>query len=507
MQRVYPAPRKSQAPVKLGSSITWLLVAGAGMMLLSGALVMSIAVGALVLYGSGRILPGVSVAGIGLGGMTLDDATAQIESSWAQITVRDGTRTWTISPAQLGLSLDANATALAAQERGRSGGAMLSALVGPDDVAPVVSVDPAIVNQGVKDLAAMVNVQAANATIRLIDGQVTPVAATEGRLLDVDATINQITSAAGQDLADGAIDLVMMSSAPTITDASALVEQARNLLASPLTVNASDPISNQTVAWSLPPEQWSQWVTTEDGPTGAKLSLDPGQLTNYLNGQNAAFGDSRHLDLDKSVSTIRESLGAGRTSATIRVYHSPTRYTITGGDTLGSIAWKMGIPYWRIENANPGINMNALSVGQVVTIPSVDDMLPLPIVEGKRIVVSISKQHMWVYENGQVKWDWVTSTGINSSPTMPGVYQVQSHEKNAYAGNWNLWMPHFMGIYEAVPGFWNGIHGLPTLSGGQLLWAGYLGRPITYGCILLSLQNGEALYNWAEDGVIVEIQR
>ena len=27
-----------------------------------------------------------------------------------------------------------------------------------------------------------------------------------------------------------------------------------------------------------------------------------------------------------------------------------------------------------------------------------------------------------------------------------------------------------------------------------------------WGCVLLSLQNGDALYNWAEDGVVVEIQ-
>jgi hypothetical protein len=67
-------------------------------------------------------------------------------------------------------------------------------------------------------------------------------------------------------------------------------------------------------------------------------------------------------------------------------------------------------------------------------------------------------------------------------------------------------MPHFMGIYEGWPGFMNGIHGLPTLSSGKLLWAGYLGRPISYGCIVMGLQDGEDVYNWAEAGVVVEIQ-
>jgi lipoprotein-anchoring transpeptidase ErfK/SrfK len=100
----------------------------------------------------------------------------------------------------------------------------------------------------------------------------------------------------------------------------------------------------------------------------------------------------------------------------------------------------------------------------------------------------------------------VISTGIDRSPTIPGVYQVQTHELNAYASVWGLYMPHFMGIYEGWPGFMNGIHGLPTLSGGRRLWAGSLGRPVSYGCIILDLQAAEDLYNWAENGVVVEIR-
>ena len=100
------------------------------------------------------------------------------------------------------------------------------------------------------------------------------------------------------------------------------------------------------------------------------------------------------------------------------------------------------------------------------------------------------------------------STGIADSPTSPGVFQVQTHEENAYAGNWDLWMPSFMGIYRPVPTseFMNGFHGFPTRGGSQLLWTGNLGQSVTYGCILISSDNAQALYNWAEEGVVVEIQ-
>jgi lipoprotein-anchoring transpeptidase ErfK/SrfK len=126
----------------------------------------------------------------------------------------------------------------------------------------------------------------------------------------------------------------------------------------------------------------------------------------------------------------------------------------------------------------------------------------------KRIVVSISRQRMWVYENGQLLHEWLVSTGIPDSPTWPGVYQVILRERNAYAGNWNLWMPYFVGVYRPIPGaaFTNGFHGFPTRGGGQILWENSLGRRVTYGCILINNQNAAWLFNWAEEGVVVEIQ-
>jgi len=48
---------------------------------------------------------------------------------------------------------------------------------------------------------------------------------------------------------------------------------------------------------------------------------------------------------------------------------------------------------------------------------------------------------------------------------------------------------------------------LPMLSNGQRLWASVLGQPASYGCIILNLEAAEWLYEWAEDGVVVEIVR
>ncbi|NTW44855.1 MAG: L,D-transpeptidase, partial [Anaerolineaceae bacterium] len=167
--------------------------------------------------------------------------------------------------------------------------------------------------------------------------------------------------------------------------------------------------------------------------------------------------------------------------------------------------FKVGIPYWKIQEANPGTSIIGIGPGQELTIPSKNDLLPLPVVPGKRVVISISEQHMWIYENRELRSEHVISTGIDRSPTLPGFFQIQTHEINAYASNWDLWMPNFLGIYEAVPGFMNGIHGLPLLSSGVRLWGNVLGSKASYGCIIMTLDAAEDLYNWAENGVVVEI--
>jgi lipoprotein-anchoring transpeptidase ErfK/SrfK len=190
----------------------------------------------------------------------------------------------------------------------------------------------------------------------------------------------------------------------------------------------------------------------------------------------------------------------------MQLRYLPRYYQVSPQDTLISISFKVGIPYWKWLESNPQVTARGLVPGESLTIPPRDAMLELPVIQGKRIVISITEQRMWVYENGELIREHLVSTGIPNSPTMPGLFQVKSHYLNAYASNWNLTMPHFLGIYHAVPNFLNGIHGLPLLSNGVRLWANVLGQPASYGCVILDLEAAEALYSWAEDGVVVEIR-
>lgn len=123
---------------------------------------------------------------------------------------------------------------------------------------------------------------------------------------------------------------------------------------------------------------------------------------------------------------------------------------------------------------------------------------------GKYVLVSISEQHLYAYENGQLVYSFVASTGMGNS-TRVGTFQVMDKISNAYGANWNIWMPNWMGIYWSGT-LENGIHALPILPGGARLWAGYLGTPISYGCVVLGVDEAMQLYEWADIGTPVEIR-
>lgn len=123
---------------------------------------------------------------------------------------------------------------------------------------------------------------------------------------------------------------------------------------------------------------------------------------------------------------------------------------------------------------------------------------------GKYILVDISEQHMYVYEGETLVYSFVASTGMNNA-TRTGSFSVLDKIPNAYGATWNIWMPNWLGIYWAGS-LENGIHALPILPNGGTLWAGYLGTPISYGCVVLGTYEAQTLYNWADVGTPVEIQ-
>jgi hypothetical protein len=119
------------------------------------------------------------------------------------------------------------------------------------------------------------------------------------------------------------------------------------------------------------------------------------------------------------------------------------------------------------------------------------------------------------FEDGEIAFDWQISIGLPDAPTSPGIFQVISKTEEAVGSSVNLcnsegvcgqWrMEYFMGIYDVAENLTNGFHGVVHLPSGGLLGDGSIGAQNTYGCVMSGSENSQFLYQWADEGVVVEI--
>jgi LysM repeat protein len=354
-------------------------------------------------------------------------------------------------------------------------------------------------------LAGLVYTAPQNASLYLEGGSLVSVPAVAGLALDVEETLAHLSSNKDFLVSESVFQLSLQPVSPQVDDLTPVINEVKQLLEVQRTILFYDPVIDDYVDWAIAQEDVLSMIRIDNMETGPQVSIDESGAAAYLESVSHSIGSDRWFEISDYRSPFIQSMSRG-SPVTIVLKYKPATYTVEPGDTLIRIGWKVGLPYWKIIEANPGLDPEALYSGQQLRVPPKDEMLPLPVIPEKRIVISIGEQRLWAYQEGELLSEHVISTGIDRSPTQPGIFQVRTHELNAYASLWDLYMPHFIGIYEAWPGFFNGIHGLPTLSNGQRLWADVLGRPASYGCIILDLPAAEWLYNWAEPGVVVEIK-
>jgi len=188
--------------------------------------------------------------------------------------------------------------------------------------------------------------------------------------------------------------------------------------------------------------------------------------------------------------------------------HASTTHTVQRGETLSVIAQRYGVALWTLVQTNNIANPALIVPGQVLVVPrpgSLASPSALSPGGGKRILIDLSEQHLYAYQGNALIYSWVASTGKPGAGTRTGTFRVLDKYPNAYASTWGLQMPHWLGIYWAG-GLENGIHALPIMANGQRLWAGYLGTPVSFGCIILGVEEARLLYTWAEIGTPVVIQ-
>lgn len=460
----------------------------------------------------GKIFPNVWAANVNLGGMTVEQAEAALASAWVEdyrisLSV-DGQPHSVIGPMEIGLMIDARATAEAAKAAGLAG------LPFGHNVEPVVNFNYLVAEGFMLARAEEINTLPFDAGYDWVNGQVVGVPGRDGRELNVTGTLDLIQKMTDQIIGIRRFDVVTTPIPPAFVDPEPYIDTVRAITRGQFQFTSYDPFTDQASTWATAPQNVVKWLQAGDN----KLVVREGEFRSFIRALNETIAaqeeDSRYIDHVESMAVVERAINAQQTAVTLRYRYKPEIYTVQRGDTAYLISRKTGIPFFKLMEVNPGRDLSELYPGDQINLPAADITLPNTPIAHKRIVVNLETQQLVAFENGEVKFQWRISSGRDSAPTSPGVYQILNHDElamgssytlcaNDSCGQWKMYW--FMGIYEVQPGLVNGFHGAVELPNGTYLGGGDVSYPSTFGCIMSLNDYAQQLYDWAEVGTMVEI--
>ena len=198
-------------------------------------------------------------------------------------------------------------------------------------------------------------------------------------------------------------------------------------------------------------------------------------------------------------------------TATIPVMQATegTIHVVQPGENLFRIGLRYGVSVAQLQAANQLSSIN-IFVGQRLPIPSgaAVAMSAAPPVssaaatsttaasgEAREIVVDLSEQRVYLYENGSLVRTMIASTGVAATPTVPGTYRIylRYEKQTMYGPGYYLPdVPHVQYFYQGY-----GFHGT--------YWHNNFGTPMSRGCVNLTIPDAEWLYGWASMGTLVRV--
>ncbi|MFI8593919.1 L,D-transpeptidase family protein [Microbacterium sp. NPDC078428] len=417
-------------------------------------------------FGTTLIAPGVTVAGVPVGGLTADAAASTISdgigSTAVEITA-DGV-TATITGADLGASLPAEELAreaLAAHPLWQVGGWF------PETDRTAPTIDPDATTAALADGFASVWEAPVDAVVAYDDAAdlyvVTP--AVPGLGVDAaaaeDAYRDALLAAAPGTLST---DLVELEAAITTEAAAARADELNAVLAT-----AGFYVGEErTVA--IPADQTASWLT---------LTPDPEQGRIDLTADEAAI----------------EAAMAGLAEAVNRAPVNATVITDSDGDVIRAET--------EGQTGRELADTTGMASDYATQLAGGDAVFALPVSEtqfettslARLLEVDLSDQRVYLKENGAVIDSWLISSGKSGWETNIGYHKVQAKVRVQDMGNDQVgylqpdveWVSYFSGDQAFHAVYWHRNWGTPT----------------SHGCVGMPTSLAKVIYDWAPVGTDV----
>ena len=319
------------------------------------------------------IFPGVSMSGVDLSGLTIDEAAQVIHEqlnypSKGRLLVTDQEQNWLYTPQQVGLNIDPLASAKKAFEVGRSKGLLtsirnqLQARQNGVSISPVIIYDQRIAYRALQNIANQVNQPVIEASVAVNGTQVQAIPGQIGIQVDIPKSMAMLEQPLLA-LQDGVVPLVISETNPQIMDAGPAAELAEAILSQPLTLRLPEP-GDDAGPWTITPEELAKFLVIKKEENGSSaeinIAINKQQLTIYLaslapklkvDPVNARFifnDDTRLLEViepatigrtlnvDASADYINDQLLSGEHDITLLVdLNEPEVTDDRAGDSLG----------------------------------------------------------------------------------------------------------------------------------------------------------------------------
>lgn len=444
---------------------------------------------------SGRALPGTTVAGMPVAGMTREQVISAVNGRADATTVTlsvDGATT-EASLNEAGITVEADETADTAMEGSTSLPAFVRAIFSARDVEPVVTVS----EESIKKFAATVN---STLTSEMKDAAV--VVAQDGASFTVTPAQNgngvsteDVASAvkqAGTTLTSVTQDLSVRQMEPSITteNAQAVAEKANALLET--SIEISDGIDTFPAKRS-DKVKWIEFLPKDDGSLD-NPSISAVKVADWVNAL-AAKTDVKpenrvdNVDSAGNVLTVaREGKKGLKTNNTEQVTKDVVA-AMTDGKAYEGL--------FHYDDVEPGSETKQVAEGT--------ENLVYQAAEGEKWVdVSLTDDTVTAFVGGKVAGGpFYMVPGAPATPTVVGTFHVylkydvqtmrgENADGTKYETEGVPWVTYFSGGYA--------MHGAPWRS--SFGWSGYGG---SHGCVNMPVDAAKFIYDWTDMGDTVVV--
>ena len=436
----------------------------------------------------GRAVPGTTVAGTDVSGKSREQVVAAIENRAKSAKVDiSGDVTASASLADLGTTVDAQATADAVMARGDSLGEKLQALVSKGEVPVVTTTNTTTVSSYATSLIPEDRAKARNATVVLSEDGTTfsTTSASNGASLDVNA-LEQAAQKAATSLGSSSVSLTMTDAAPKVSDdeAQKVADKANNWVSQDVTITLDEE------SYTAENTDKASWIkVTNSAESAPTIAVDSAKVSQWVQAQ-------------AEEAKVEPVTGQRNVNASGKVVSTPTEAkdgkTVNNADTVAkSITESFGS-----DKAYTGtFETTAVKAEwKERTIAAGAENLPYQAAPGEKWVdLNLSNKTVTAYEGATVVHGPVSIVdGAAETPTVTGTYKVYlQYESQTMRGENADGSPYVAENVPWVSYFYSGyaFHGAG--------WRSSFGYSGSHGCVNMPVSEAQWIYNWVDTNTVV----